>query len=334
MALNQRKPRLNRYTKKSGKGGFALAAFLVFVCLLLVGGYLVSRYLQQVETPQAQVAISPQPLPQTVISSSLSPASSSVKKKIVEAVPPIRQDYYEGDLHPDASVPRRPKRIAGVVELAIVVDDMGSSLQEARSLAAIGVPVSFAIIPGLRHDQEVASYAAGQGIEILVHMPMQPKGYPQRRLESNGLLLQQSNQELRSRVLGYLETLPGAVGGNNHMGSDFTEHSEKMRVILNVLQERGLFFLDSITTPRTTGVKVAAELHMRYARRDVFLDNEKNEAYIRGQLAQAVTRAQRSGHAIAICHPHPVTIATLTKMLPELQAKGITLVPVTKLLVN
>jgi polysaccharide deacetylase 2 family uncharacterized protein YibQ len=193
------------------------------------------------------------------------------------------------------------------------------------------VPINFAIIPGLRQYREVADYATDQGIEIMVHMPMQSKEYPRRRLEANGLLLEHNDEELRTRVRGYLEVLPKAVGANNHTGSAFTEHPDKMRVVLQVLKANGLFFLDSITTPLTVGPKVATELRMHHARRDVFLDNEQDEAYIRGQLAQAVERSRKNGRAIAICHPHPVTIATLSKTLPELRSKGVTLVAVTSL---
>jgi polysaccharide deacetylase 2 family uncharacterized protein YibQ len=70
---------------------------------------------------------------------------------------------------------------------------------------------------------------------------------------------------------------------------------------------------------------------MRGGRRDVFLDNEQNEAYIRGQLAKAVARARKWGQAIAICHPHPATIAALSKALPHLQQQGITLVSASRL---
>lgn len=327
MPLKQQKPRPNRY-KKSGKGGFVLAAFLVCCCLLVVGGYLLHRYQQQrpaaqLNLPEQKQQIVRQPVQQK-------PHSSSQKMPaVIEAVPPVKQDYYTGDIQTQTPAPQRKNTATS--ELAIIIDDMGSSLQEAQALAAIGVPINFAVIPGLRHYHEVAEYATSKGIEILIHMPMQSKEYPRRRLEANGLLLEYSDEELRSRLLGYLEVLPNAVGANNHMGSGFTENEDKMRVVLQVLKENKLFFLDSITTPQTVGPKVAAELKMRHARRDVFLDNEQNEQYIRGQLAQAVERARKTGRAIAICHPHPVTIATLSKALPELRSKGVKLVAITRL---
>jgi len=326
VALKQPQPRKNRY-KKSGKGGLVLAAFLVCICLLLAGGYLLHRYQQHQSAVQQNVPAQKQesvqrPAPQK------SRSSSRKAPAVVETIPPVRQDYYTGDIQ--TQIPQRKGPI-GKAELAIIVDDMGSSLQEAQALSAIGVPINFAIIPGLRQYREVADYATGQGIEILIHIPMQSKEYPRRRLETNGLLLEYSDEELRNRVLGYLELLPKAVGANNHMGSGFAEHSGKMRVVLQVLKDNNLFFLDSITTPLTAGPKVATELRMHHTRRDVFLDNEQNESYIRGQLTQAVERARKNGHAIAICHPHPMTIATLSKALPELKSKGVKLVAVTRL---
>ena len=335
MALKKQSPRANRY-KKNGKGGFALAVFLVVICLLMVGGYLLHYYQKQHTAAKKSKPASQQVVPQPAHSSSavVAPPLVPVAKVPAEQGKLSASDYSTGDIHHPQQIPQPvQKATSGRGELAIIIDDMGSSLQEARSLASIGVPITFSIIPGLRHDREVANYAAGQGIEIMVHMPMQPKEYPQRRLEDNGLLLEQSDEELRSKVLAYLEVLPQAVGANNHMGSGFTEHSDKMRVALKVLKEKGLFYIDSITTPKTTGLKVAAELKLTSARRDVFLDNEQNEAYIRGQLNQAVARARKNGHAIAICHPHPTTITTLAKALPELQLKGVTLVKITKLVV-
>jgi polysaccharide deacetylase 2 family uncharacterized protein YibQ len=77
---------------------------------------------------------------------------------------------------------------------------------------------------------------------------------------------------------------------------------------------------------------MAKELGLKSGRRQVFLDNEQNETYILGQLNQAVRLAKRTGSAIAICHPHPVTIKTLESALPGLEKQGITLVPVSRLL--
>jgi polysaccharide deacetylase 2 family uncharacterized protein YibQ len=208
---------------------------------------------------------------------------------------------------------------------------MGTTVSEARSLSGIGVPLTFSIIPGLSHYREVAAFAASSGIETMIHIPMQSKGWPGRRLESNGLLVTMADSDIAERMEGFVRSLPKAVGANNHTGSEFTEHEDKMRAVLETLKGRGLYFVDSVTSPKTVGVRLAKELGMKSGRRQVFLDNEQDETYILGQLSQAVRLAKKTGSAIAICHPHPVTIRTLERALPGLAKQGITFVPASRL---
>jgi polysaccharide deacetylase 2 family uncharacterized protein YibQ len=177
----------------------------------------------------------------------------------------------------------------------------------------------------------VALFAESQGIETMIHIPMQPKGWPGRRMEANGLLVSMNGTELRERVSGFIRDIPGAAGANSHMGSEFTEHADKMRSVLETLKSKNLFFVDSVTSIKTTGLRLAREMGIKSGRRQVFLDNEQERGYILGQLGQAVNLAKKTGSAIAICHPHPQTIATLASALPALAAQGVTLVPVSQL---
>ena len=245
-----------------------------------------------------------------------------------------QQPHKEQSITPPPAVPEieQIKSVVGTpARLAIIIDDMGSSMSEARLLAAIKVPLTFAIIPGLHVDKKVADYAGSQHIETMIHIPMQAKGWPARRLESDGLLVAMETEELQERVTGFVQQFPGVVGANNHMGSEFTEQDGKMEAVLTILKKNNLFFIDSVTTPESTGLRVAQRLGVRSARRNVFLDNEQEQNYIRGQLKQAVRLARKNGSAIAICHPHPVTIATLAAELPGLAGQGVRLVPASQL---
>lgn len=239
------------------------------------------------------------------------------------------QNDYPSDVIPGTEKSGSVSSTSG--RLAIIIDDMGNSLEEARLLAAIKVPLTFAIIPGLRVDKDVAAYAATNKIETMIHIPMQSKGWPTRRLEANGLLVSMDTEDLQERVSRFVQQFPGAVGANNHMGSEFTEHEEKMTDVLQSLKKNSLFFIDSVTSPESVGLRVAQRLGVRSARRNVFLDNEQERGYILGQLNQAVRLAIKNGSAIAICHPHPATIKTLAAALPELAKQGVRLVPVSQL---
>ena len=210
--------------------------------------------------------------------------------------------------------------------VAIIIDDMGTSVQEVQSLMGIGVPLTFSIIPGLSKATEVSRQARQNGYQVMIHLPMEPEGYPQRRLEKNGLLLAHSDAELRQRVVSYLQLVPGATGANNHMGSRFTANHGKMRVVLSLLKEKELYFVDSVTTSKSVGVQEARELGVKTAARQVFLDNVQDVAAIRKQLLELADKSRKRGSAIGICHPHAATIKALQEMLPELEKNGITFV--------
>lgn len=216
--------------------------------------------------------------------------------------------------------------------LAIVVDDMGSSMKEVQELAAINLPLTFAIIPGLPKARGVAEYAHAQGRDVIIHIPMEPQGYPAQRVEANALLMSSSASEIESRIKGFIKEIPFVVGANNHMGSRYTESELQMKPVIAALKENGLFFLDSRTSPKSVGQKLAVAMEVRTGSRNVFLDNEQSVEAIKKELVSAARMAGKKGGAIAICHPHPATIKALREAMPKLAAEGTVFVNVAQLL--
>jgi len=251
--------------------------------------------------PSQLLKLPPRPAPQPVVSSASIPAVA--KPKAAPAPHPV-----------------------GPGTVAIIIDDMGSSPKELQSLLAIDLPITFSVIPSLAHAKGVAQAAHEAGAEVMVHMPMEPKGYPKQPMEKIGLLVSMEDAEIEKRVSGFFATVPFAVGANNHMGSRFTESAEKMEVVLKVLKGKGMFFVDSKTSPVSVGYQKARDLGLRCAARQVFLDNVQDEALIGKQLREAAAIARKKGSAIAIGHPHPATIRALQHMMPALAKDGITFV--------
>ena len=229
-----------------------------------------------------------------------------------------------------ATIPKG-KKAAGSGTVAIIIDDMGSSLDEVWTLMAINVPLSFSIIPGLSKTKEVAEEAHRKGYQLMIHLPMEPQGYPKQRMEKNGLLLSQSDAEITQRMNGYFRAVPFAVGANNHMGSRFTEDTDKMRLVLSLLKEKGLFFVDSKTSPRSVGYPLSRGMGLETAARDIFLDNVQDVATIKRQLGLLAATARKRGSAIGICHPHKATMQALAAGLPAMKRDGITFVNVSEL---
>ena len=307
--------RRNLSRTKIVKKGWLLLGFLV-IFILAVGYLAVSTYQEQRKREAEQ---------------ELAPLPHSVKRHRIpgkrKEIGPL-QDAYTAAVIPFSprEKPKMRPSLFPAGSVAIVIDDMGGSLPELDALTALRVPMTLSVIPQLPHAAEVAASAHRRGYEVMVHLPMEPQGYPQRRLENNGLLLSLTDEEIESQVRRYLELVPHAVGANNHMGSRYTEDSAKMLPVLQVLKERRFYFLDSKTTPLSVGYSLAHELGLKGASRNVFLDNVQEVGAIRAQLQQAARIARKRGSAVAIGHPHKATIEALSRVLPELTAEGITFV--------
>ena len=177
--------------------------------------------------------------------------------------------------------------------------------------------------------QTGSAHAAGH--ELMVHFPMQPKN-PEADTGPNALRLGLSEKELRRRLAWGLSRFKGYVGINNHMGSAFTGNAAGMAIVMDEMRQRGVLYLDSVTTQKSAGYLTAGQAGVPFIARDVFLDNEIDANSIDKRLAEVEQIARRQGHAIAIGHPHGATIEALARWLPKLEDAGFVLVPVSMII--
>ena len=124
--------------------------------------------------------------------------------------------------------------------------------------------------------------------------------------------------EINTRIERALASVSGAQGLNNHMGSALTQHQPTMQHLMEALRDRGMFFIDSRTTPETLAELTARRVGVPSASRSVFLDNVIEAEAIAEQLDKALLAALEQGFAIAIGHPHDETVKVLNERLPSL----------------
>uniref|UniRef100_A0A832A1W7 Divergent polysaccharide deacetylase family protein n=1 Tax=Desulfacinum infernum TaxID=35837 RepID=A0A832A1W7_9BACT len=230
---------------------------------------------------------------------------------------------------PVAPVPPKKPPVARV---ALVIDDFGHDVKIARKFIHLPLPMTFSVLPHLPHTEEVAALAAAHGHEVMLHMPMEPHGYPKTDPGRGALLVAMTPQQIVSEIDKALKENPYARGINNHMGSKFTEDPQAMKIVLRHLKDRGFYYLDSYTSPHSVGLSVAQELGMPCMKRDIFLDHEPTEAFVRRQVEELIRRAKVEGQAVAIGHPHPVTLKVLEQKAETFEKEGIEVVPLKKLL--
>jgi polysaccharide deacetylase 2 family uncharacterized protein YibQ len=215
--------------------------------------------------------------------------------------------------------------------IAIVIDDMG--VDRRHSARAIKLPpaVTLSYLPYSTQIIEQTDAAKQDGHELLVHMPMQPD----RASADPGpdfLGTDMAPTELHDRVEKSLAAFTGYVGINNHMGSKFTCDRAGLDVVMTMLEERKLMFLDSRTSPASVAEDVARAHHLQTTHRDVFIDDDESPAAVAKQLRRIETVAKHGGSAIAIGHPKDVTLSALEAWLPTLKEKGFDLVPLSEVI--
>lgn len=215
--------------------------------------------------------------------------------------------------------------------IGIIIDDLGNRGALDRRAVALDGPVAMAVLPDTPYARSIANSAHAAGKEVLVHMPMQSVNDPDP--PPGFLSLDTTRAGLVRRVEHALASVPHAAGLNNHMGSLMTRHPGDMNWLMEELARHpGLFFVDSRTTPRTVAAEMAREDHVPTLSRDVFLDDVLDDASVSKAFDRLLTIARRKGQALAIGHPHPVTLGVLERRLPELKAAGVTLVPLSAML--
>ena len=231
---------------------------------------------------------------------------------------------------PVAAPERAPAGAEGP-RIAIVIDDMGWELPIAQGLFALEQPLSFAVLPQAPYQAKIAEAAQQHQRELLLHLPMEPHGYPKVNPGPHALLSTMSPQQMAAALQAALQAMPQVIGVNNHMGSSLTENPQAMRVVMQELKQRHLFFLDSRTSAASQAYQMAREVGIPAARRHVFLDNEAEHARITAQLHRLVEVAIQQGSAIGIGHPYPETLRALQETLPTLRQAGVQIVPISHL---
>lgn len=217
-------------------------------------------------------------------------------------------------------------------KVAIIVDDLGRDLNQAKQLLELRQPVTFAILAIEPHATEVARMAHAAGREVMLHVPMEPQGFPIIDPGDDALLVNQSDDELRNQLQALLSRVPHAAGINNHMGSRFTEDARGMAVIMAELHRHGMFFVDSMTSGNSTGMETARQAGVPSLRRNVFLDNVAEVEAIVQEIRRLAEKAKHNGGAVGICHPYPETLRALQRELPKLAEQGVEFVKVAELL--
>jgi uncharacterized protein len=221
-------------------------------------------------------------------------------------------------------------------QIAIIIDDIGNNLWPVRELLKIDADITFAILPLCRHTRDAAEILHRAHRETLLHLPMEPDAYPREKPGNGALFTDMNDKELVFQLDKDLASVPYISGVNNHMGSKFMGDEEKLKVIFDRLKEKKLFFIDSRTTANSKALSASEKAGLLLASRKIFLDNSREYEEIYKKLVEIAKDAGTGDAApiIIIGHPYPETIRAIKAATSVLRAKGVAIVPVSKLIMR
>ena len=213
--------------------------------------------------------------------------------------------------------------VPALPRLALVIDDLGYIQPElVTRLCSLPVAFSVAVLPYQEYTRESAEVAHRLGKEVMLHLPMEPIGYPGpgRDPGPNAILYNLLEPEVRHRVQMALDEIPHRVGVNNHMGSRITPDRTRMGWVLQEIKARKFFFVDSRTEKDSVAFDVAKQLGIPAVERRVFLDDDKAFPEMEKQWERAIKLAEKDGSVLIIGHIYPETVEALEKLV--LRSKG------------
>ena len=217
---------------------------------------------------------------------------------------------------------------------AIIIDDFGGGTGGVRDFLEGDIPITAAVMPFTENSKPHAEWAHKNGFEVMIHLPMEPKKGKRSWLGPNPITVDLTPSEVRKRVEEAIKSVPYAIGLNNHMGSRAVEDEKIVRAIVEVVKERGLYIIDSGTSPDSKFPKVALEMGVPLLKRDVFLDDISSSSYTRKQMSRLARITEFKGQGIAIGHvgvTGKVCSIGIFQSMEEFQKRKIKIVPVSKL---
>ncbi|WP_335871785.1 divergent polysaccharide deacetylase family protein [Bacillus sp. 2205SS5-2] len=186
--------------------------------------------------------------------------------------------------------------------LAIVIDDFGNDMKGTNEMLHLPMTLTVAIMPLMGTTVKDAELAHSLGHEVIVHLPLEPNKGKRSWLGPGAITTDLSDDEIRQRVEQAIDSVPHAVGMNHHMGSKASADERVMKIILTVCRDRGLYYLDSRTTPKSVIPALATELGVPFLENELFFDDVYTVKHMTKQADLLVRKLKNDEQIIAIGH--------------------------------
>jgi polysaccharide deacetylase 2 family uncharacterized protein YibQ len=213
-------------------------------------------------------------------------------------------------------------------KIALVIGGMGINIKKTNdAIRELPGQITFAFAPYGRGLQSLINKARRRGHEVILHIPMEPYGYPGINPGPKTLVANVEPIENLKNLRWLMSRFTGYSGVTNYMGAKFTADGGALLPIFSQFKSRGLVFFDDSSSGANLTGSIARAVKLPARRADIIIDTESAFTSIQQSLANLETLARKNGMAIGSGTGLPSTIDAVESWSRELQDRGIILVP-------
>ncbi len=230
-------------------------------------------------------------------------------------------DVYASKLSNDILTSGRPK-------IVLVIGGMGINLKlTEQAIKELPGAVTFAFAPYGRNLQRLINKARQKGHEVVLHLPMEPFGYPGINPGPKTLLSEADPLENLKSLQWLMSRFTGYTGVTNYMGSKFTADGGALLPVFSQLKARGLVYFDDGLNGGTLINSIARAANLPNRRADININGDLPYSQLQQTLVDLENLARNKGLAIGVGTGLEATIDAVESWSRELEDRGFLLVP-------
>ena len=219
--------------------------------------------------------------------------------------------------------------------IAVVIDDFGNNSEGTKEMVSLPIKFTGAVMPSMPYTREECELLHKNGKDVILHQPMEARSGKKEWLGGSAIMNDDDEKEAADKLIYNISQIKYCSGVNNHMGSKVSRNVKIMDSIFKGLKEKGLLYVDSMTTPDSVAEKMGERNGVTVIKRDIFLDSTQDISKIEQNLAKAADIAVKNGYCLAIGHVGAeggrATYKAIKNKYEEIEAKNIKFVTIGEL---
>lgn len=217
---------------------------------------------------------------------------------------------------------------AEAAKIAIVLGGMGLNEDlTRRAIADLPSGVTFAFAPYGKSVQALVNAARGEGHEVMLHLPMEPFGYPTVDPGPRTLLASAEPARTLQNLHWLMSRFSGYTGVLNYMGARFTGERDAFETVAAELGRRGLVYLDDGSSIRSLAEELGGTARLPVRKADRLIDVSGGFGITLNNLRAAEAEARGAGVVVVVGSGLASTIEAVQAWAKGADERGVLIVP-------